>query len=206
MLKLLLCLLQVRGFCGHRDVPPTPHPPSHFPGELAPQLLGMLSSDKLSCQPLRGLSPLQTAGRPRARPLLWEPHLPGRYRGLVSSVQRATAVKVIMAPVFPVGSVVGPHRPPLPSPVSLLPPPQGMVPVTLLHKHPVPKLFSEPASWEALPVPAPTSPLVLMTAPQRLAEWPARGGSSSLSYTLHDLWPGSGFWTHRHLGPRRRCL
>lgn len=89
---------------------------------------------------------------------------------------------------------------PLPCPVSFLSPPQGMVPGTLRDKHPVPKLFSESASWEAHLVPAATSPFLLMTALQRLAEQPAPGGSS-LSYLTTQPLAWSGVWARPHLGP-----
>ena len=146
-----------------------------FLENLLPPAAGKAVLRQLSCRLPRGLPQLQTAGWSEALPFVWEPHLRGRYKGLVSSVRRETAAKVT---VFSVGSLVGPHLLPLPSPVSLLPPPQGMVPVTVLHRHPVPKLFSEPASWGAHPVPAPTSPFFLMTDLQRLAP----RGSSSLNY------------------------
>lgn len=84
---------------------------------------------------------------------------------------------------------------PLPCPVSFLSPPLGMAPVTLCGKHSVPKLFSESASWEAHPVPAPTSPVF-----QRLAEQPVPEGLFSELHN-HTTFGLSGIWVRRHLEP-----
>lgn len=84
---------------------------------------------------------------------------------------------------------------PLPCPVSFLSPPLGMVPVTLCGKHSVPKLFSESASWEAHPVPAPTTPVF-----QRLAEQPVPEGLFSELHN-HTTFGLSGIWVRLHLEP-----
>lgn len=96
----------------------------------------------------------------------------GRHKGWVSSVRRETTVMIIVVPVFPVGSIVGP-------PFSLCPvlfpssPPlrgwfQGHSATNILSLN-----SSQSASWEAHAVPALSSPFFLMTALQRLAEQPA---------------------------------